>query len=99
MTSDSAMHVSKVDASATETSSGVVDEMIYNAATVDTSMPRVGSDSDPSISHGADSEGKCSPLDCLDTVLSDGQGVKSEEEIHKLMQVGSDATVHGGQAL
>ncbi|VDK25054.1 unnamed protein product [Taenia asiatica] len=80
------MHVSKADASATETSSGVMDEVIYNAATVDTSMPRVGGDSDSSISNGADSEGKCSPLDCLDTVLSDGQGVKSEEEIHKLMQ-------------
>ncbi|VDK46291.1 unnamed protein product [Taenia asiatica] len=81
------MHVSKVDASATETSSGMVDEVIYNAAMVDTSMPRVGGDSDSSISNGADSEGKCSPLDCLDTVLSDGQGVKSEEEIHRLMQV------------
>ncbi|VDK27869.1 unnamed protein product [Taenia asiatica] len=93
------MHVSKVDASATETSSGMVDEVIYNAATVNTSMPRVGGDSDSSISHGADSEGKFGTHDCLDTVLSDGQGVKSKEEIHKLVQMGSDATVHGDQAL
>ncbi|VDK44286.1 unnamed protein product [Taenia asiatica] len=73
-TSDSAMDVSKVDASATETSSGMVDGMMYNAAMVDTLMARVGGDSDSSIGHGADSEGKFILLDCLDTMLSDGQG-------------------------
>ncbi|VDK47932.1 unnamed protein product [Taenia asiatica] len=78
-TSDSAMDVSKVDASATETSSGMVDGMVYNAAMVDTLMPRVGGDSDSSISHSADSEGKFSPLDCLDTLLSNGQGVSEVE--------------------
>ena len=60
------MPASKVDASATETSSVLVDEMIYNAAAmVDTSRPRVGGDSESScISHGADSRGEVehSPL-------------------------------------